>query len=231
MRPSAGAVSPHSAVAKSTWPWPSRPARPMISPARSVREIGCDAGRSRTSTTSTTASPGAPRGRRAEPFAAGVSSARSAAGLPAICTRISRGDVSAIGPSATVVPSRSTVTRSASCTSSSMRCDVKSTERPAPRASRRYAKRRSRWLSSRAEVPSSSTSSRHGRTMARAMVTSWRCASESVQTGRSTPTSSAPMAVSATRASRSSSARRRPKRKSPSVPMKMFSRTESSGAT
>ena len=204
-RPPPGTRMPRRAFRKRSWPCPSRPARPTISPARTSRSTGAPSALSWMPSASSAAAPAA------RPFCPPAAPSML---LPVMCRTRSATEVSPTGMrEATVVPDRSTLTTSLISNTSSMRCETNSTLAPRAVSSLVTTKSRSLVAMSSAEVDSSSTSTFGSTTNARATQHACRSDRESVSARRSTSTG-APR-----RRSSSSAARRR---RSPAVVPERF---------
>ncbi len=216
--------APQRARRNASWPWPSSPASPTISPACSSKSISAPPGRSRTPEARSTTS--AERGRSAR--ACPVSVRCSA---PVISRTSSAAETSPRARVATVSPARITVTRSPISSTSSIRWEMKIVLVPPAARRRTISKSRSRVATSSAEVASSSTRTCGRRMSARAMQHAWRSLSESSSTGR--PRSGdAPVSSSSVSEARSCrSALDTASRWSASSPSHRLSRIERGGTT
>ena len=121
----------HRARRNSSWPWPSSPASPTISPARRSSRAGAAPGRSRSSRT--------PQHRSADGGRSGAGArpcrpARCSA--PVISCTSRSGVASARSSVPTDSPERSTVTRSAISPTSSIRCEMNRIAMPLARRRR-----------------------------------------------------------------------------------------------
>ena len=139
---------PKTARAISLRPAPTRPARPTISPARTVKEMSWKVPRDCSPLTSSTTSP----------ISAGVLGNRSPTSRPTIRSTIASTSVSAMASVEMYSPSRITVTVSQSANTSSKRWEMKTRARPSSRRLRATAKSRSTSTPLRAAVGSSMTS-------------------------------------------------------------------------
>ncbi len=174
--------APRSASRNSSWPWPSRPARPTSSPARTSRSIGARV-RPQPQAAHAQHRRAAAVGDRLEPLARVLGQLRRRRSSGARARAASSRRASSV---ATVSPERMTVMRSPISLISSMRCVMKITPTPS-RARRADASRTAgrAWRRRARRSPRRGSGSRGSRSSARTMQQAWRSLSESSSTGMS----------------------------------------------